>query len=411
MGADELIESMLSPFARAAPPAAGSGRSTPAIEINFDQGLPDPSQFPVAALRDELVAVLDEAGATALAYYGDGGPADMRYGHLGLRDAIAERTARRDGRSPGTDGVTLVNGSTDGLSLAVRTFLGPGDGAVVEHATYRHTWNFMVSTGATVRRTGTDEHGMTIDGLERTLDELEAAGAPPKLIYTVPTFQAPTGSVLPAERREALVELAARRRVMVLEDNCYHELGYDGPPPPTLFALDRAGVVIHSDSFSKYLAPGLRIGWLAADPAAVVAVTRVRQDFSVSQLMARAVERIVRSGRLDTHLRELRHHYRAKRDLTEELLRRHCGELVRFHTPAGGFFFWLEVADEVDPDAMAEELAQRGVGVRGGEWFTGDADGRRFLRLSPMQLADEDIERGLVLLGEALERARRVEAR
>jgi 2-aminoadipate transaminase len=296
----------------------------------------------------------------------------------------------------------LANGSTDGLALAVKAFLAPGDGAVVESATYRHTKRFMEATGAEIRSTPMDEHGMLIDRLEETLDQLQADGYRPKMIYTVPTFQAPTGTVMPLDRRQALVELAQRRQIMILEDNCYYDFGYDGKPPPTLFALDRGGYVIHSDSFSKYLAPGLRLGWVAGDPEAIAAITRVRQDFAVSQLLARAVERTVRSGFLEQHLAELRHHYKAKRDLTTALLRKYCGDSISFREPAGGFFFWIRFNDRIDADVALRTLTERGIAVRGGEWFTGDANGRRYIRLSPIQVNTQEIERGIALLGTVL---------
>jgi 2-aminoadipate transaminase len=358
--------------------------------------------FPFERLRADIDAVLSEHQKAALAYYGEGGPSEMLYGHAGLRQAIAERGAARDGRPVPLNGVLLANGSTDGLALAVKAFLAPGDGAVVESATYRHTKRFMEATGAEIRSTPMDENGMLIDRLEETLDQLQADGYRPKMIYTIPTFQAPTGTVMPLDRRQALVELAQRRQIMILEDNCYYDFGYDGKPPPTLFALDRGGYVIHSDSFSKYLAPGLRLGWVAGDPEAIAAITRVRQDFAVSQLLARAVERTVRSGFLEQHLAELRHHYKTKRDLTTALLRKYCGDSISFHEPAGGFFFWIRFNDRIDADVALRTLTERGVAVRGGEWFTGDANGRRYIRLSPIQLGAQDIERGIAILGTVL---------
>lgn len=401
MSNSDSIAALVSPLARAVP-STWSAANRPAVMINFDQGLPDPALFPVERLRTEIDAVLREHQAAALTYYGEGGPSEMLYGHAGLRQAIAERSAARDGRPLALNGVLLAQGSTDGLALAVKAFLAPGDGAVVEHATYGHTRRFMEATGAEIRSTPMDEHGMLIDRLEETLDRLQADGYRPKMIYTIPTFQAPTGTVMPLDRRQALVELAQRRKVLILEDNCYYDFGYDGPPPPTLFALDRSGYVIHSDSFSKYLAPGLRLGWVAGDPAAIAALTRVRQDFAVSQLLALTVERIVRSGFLEQHLAELRHHYGAKRDLTAALLRKYCGDTISFRAPAGGFFFWIRLNDRIDADVALRILTERGIAVRGGEWFTGDIDGRRYMRLSPIQLDTQAIERGIALLGAVL---------
>lgn len=401
MSNSERIAALVSPLARAVP-STWSAANRPPVMINFDQGLPDPTLFPFEQLRSDIDAVLREHQVGALTYYSEGGPAEMAYGHAGLRQALAERSAARDGRPVPLDGLLLANGSTDGLALAVKAFLAPGDGAVVESATYRHTRRFMEATGAEIRSTPMDENGMLIDRLEETLDQLQADGYRPKMIYTIPTFHAPTGTVMPLERRQALVELAQRRQIMILEDNCYYDFGYDGPPPPTLFALDRGGYVIHSDSFSKYLAPGLRLGWVAGDPAAIAAITRVRQDFAVSQLLARAAERIVRSGFLEQHLATLRRHYAAKRDLTAALLRKYCGDSISFRTPAGGFFFWIRFNDRIDADVALRTLTERGLAVRGGEWFTGDINGRRYIRLSPIQLDTQEIERGIAILGTVL---------
>src|SRR5690606_4880617 len=155
---------------------------------NFDQGLPDPELFPVDALRQCLRETLAHDADDVLRYYGAGGPSEMQYGHAGLRPQLASWISRRDGRARTDDDVLLVNGSTDGWSLAVNTFVGPGDGGLVEAATYPHTRRFMVGTGATVRTVPMDEHGMVVDALEHRLAALRDDGLRPKLLYTIPTF-------------------------------------------------------------------------------------------------------------------------------------------------------------------------------------------------------------------------------
>lgn len=395
------VDSFLSPLARQAPPSMS--RVDGAVRISFDQGLPDPSLFPVELIRTELDAVLSEDGAAALTYYGASGTSEMRFGHRGLRSTLAERISTRDGRQVGADGVLLANGSSDGLSLIARALLGPGDGAIVESATYRHASNYMSATGATVRPTSMDEFGLTIDGLERTVAGLAADGIRPKVLYTIPTFHSPTGSVLPTGRRLALIELARALGIMVVEDNCYYEFAYDEPAPPTLLSLDDSGLVVQSDSFSKCLTPGLRLGWVAADPAVIAALAAVRQDFAVSQLLARVVERILIGERLDPHLDLLRASYRDKRDLTASLLESTCHRWVTFETPAGGFYFWLRVGSGLDTSEVVRRLGERGVAVRSGEWFTLDGAGRSFLRLSPIQLSEPEIREGIAALAEVLD--------
>lgn len=410
---DDALTALWSPRARNAPAPANVPPGHP-VEVNFDQGLPDPALFPVDALKQCLVDTLDEEGAESLKYFAGESAEDMRYGHRALRDALASRLRARGVTGFDAANVALVNGSTDGLALAVAAFLGPGDGAVVEAATYPHTRNFISATGARVETVPLDEHGMVVDALPACLQRLRDVGAEPKLVYTIPTFHAPTGTVLPYERRERLLEIAAEWRVVVLEDNCYYEFGYDEPPPPSLLQLDRHGLVVQSDSFSKYIAPGLRMAWLAGPHAAIEAVGRVRQDFAVSQLLARALLRFVERGHLDAHLEELRVAYRRKRDLTTAALRAHCEPLVRFAEPSGGFYFWLELSDVVDWEAARANLAARGIAFRPGSQFvtsdaasgTGGATGSvRHLRISPIQVPEADIERGIAALGDALRAA------
>jgi 2-aminoadipate transaminase len=381
------------------------------VAVNFDQGLPDPSLFPIDELRRCLDETLEHDGDQALRYFGAGGASEMRYGHLGLRSELAHRLSERDGRPLDATGVTLVNGSTDGLALAANAFLGPGDGAVVEEATYPHTRRFMAATGATIRTVALDDDGMVVEELPRVLDELRAAGATPKVIYTIPTFHAPTGTVLPDRRRRALVELATEQGVMVLEDNCYYDFGYDEPPPPTLRAYDDAGVVIQSDSFSKYVAPGLRMAWVAGHPAAIEGLVRVRQDFAVSALLARALERYCTSGAFDRHVDELRRRHRHKRDVTTAALREHCEPLVSFREPSGGFYFWLRISDEVDWAVARDLAAAAGIAVRPGDRFGDEEGGAHHVRLSPIQVPDADIEPGIAELGRALWAARRSQPR
>ncbi|CAB4754847.1 unannotated protein [freshwater metagenome] len=405
--AGDAITSLYSARAAHAPPPPNQPPDFP-VRVNFDQGLPDPRYFPVERLKRHLVATLDEHGRDALRYFSTGGASEMQYGYLGLRDELARWMARRDGRELDPEGIALVNGSTDGLALAVNAFLGPGDGAVVESATYPHTKRYMAMTGAVVRSAALDDDGLDIGSVEEQLVRLRADGLRPKLIYTIPTFHAPTGTVMPLERRRALIALAAKWQVMVLEDNCYYEFAYGTPPPPTLLALDESGFVLQSDSFSKYVAPGLRMAWLAGHPAAIKAIVRVRQDFAVSQLLARALERYLAAGDFDAHLVALRGHYREKRDATRDALWKYARPWVRFREPAGGFYFWLELDERVDWDRARAALADQGIAFRPADRFADDdhghgkADERRFVRISPIQVPLEDIEPGIAALGAAL---------
>jgi 2-aminoadipate transaminase len=395
------IRDLYSPLARRGSPGLHGVPEFP-IRINFDQGLPDPRYFPLELIKECVIQAIDEDGPDALKYFGAGGAEEMLRGYVGLRREIAAWIAKRDGKAPDVDGVLLVNGSTDGLALAVKAFLGPGDGAITEAATYPPTKTFMNMTGADVRTVPIDDDGMVVDELPRVLEGMRADGVPPKLIYTVPTFQAPTGTVMSCDRRERLIEIAAEWGVIVLEDNCYYAFDYDDKPPPTLLALDHTGYVLQSDSFSKYVAPGLRMAWAAGHPDAIEAMVRVRQDFAVSQLLARAVERYIRAGYLDSHLDSLRSLYKTKRDLTAAALAEHCQGLVTWRVPSGGFYFWLEISPDVDWELARHKVARSGVAYRPGDGFVGDDSGRKFVRISSIQVREEDIEPGIVALADAL---------
>jgi 2-aminoadipate transaminase len=401
---DGIVESLFSARVRAVPePRRPSSRQ---VKVSFDQGMPDPAMFPIEALTRCLVETMREDGAEACSYFGAGGPLEMQYGYLGLREALAHRLAERDGRPLGSDGVMVVHGSTDGLALAVNAFLDKGDGAVVEEATYYHTRNFMVATGATVRTVPLDAHGMVVDALEPCLQGLRDDGFTPKMIYTTPTFQSPTTTVLPLERRRRLIAVAEAWNVVVLEDICYAEFRYEGERQPTLRALDEAGLVLQSDSFSKYIAPGLRLAWVAGAPDAIAGLVRVRQDFAVNQVMARAVHRFIASGEFDAHLDSLRVFYRHKRDVTVDALQRYCAPWVRFAVPSGGFNCWLEIAPTVDWDEARSHLEETGISMRPGELFAagagGNGAGRRCVRLSFAHVSEEDIEWAIATMGSVL---------
>ena len=222
------------------------------------------------------------------------------------------------------------------------------------------------------------------------------------MVYTIPSFQVPTGTLLPLERRRRLVELAEESGVDVVEDNCYHEKYYDKPPPSTLFGLDRSGLVIRTDSFSKMLAPGLRLGYVVGTPDAVAALDGVRQDLGVNQMIPRMLEAYLADGKLDPHLARARVINRRKTDLALDALRRYCDPLVTYQIPGGGIYFWLELAPQVDAEQVRLRAAAEGVGCRPGERFTADESGKRFLRLSFLHVPEDEIERGISVLGRAL---------
>ena len=394
------ISDLWSERARSAPGPYFPRPSVP-VTFNFDQGSPAPESYPVEDFAEYARRAILEGGTAGCDYVARGLD-EMTRGYTGLREQLAARISQRDGRPMAPDGLMLVNGSAHGLALVAAAYLGPGDGAVVEALSFPFMVGYMAGTGATIATVPLDDDGMVVDAIEQRFKEFEAAGIRPKMVYTIPTFQVPTGTLLPLDRRRRLVELAEEWGVVLVEDNCYYEKYFDQPPPPTLFSLDRSGLVIQTDSFSKMLAPSLRLGYVAGTPEAVAALDGVRQDLGVNQIIPRMVEAYLADGKLEPHLARARIINRRKRDLALAALREHCEPLVSFRVPGGGIYFWLELAPQVDADQVRERAAAEGVGCRPGERFTADESGKRFLPLSFLHVSEDEIERGISVLGRAL---------
>jgi 2-aminoadipate transaminase len=401
MGID--VRSLYSPNARRGAPIFFGSAPVP-VTYNFDQGLAAAETFPLQELAELARKVLERDGSKALEY-GDVSRdyTELVYGYRRLRELLAERIARVQQRRLPPDGLILTSGSVQAIALAANAYLGPGDAAIVEASSFPYGMRYMEATGAVLATASVDDDGMVVDEVEQRLEELRARGLRPKLIYTIATFQLPTGTCLSLERRRRLIELAKRWQVIVLEDNVYGELRFEGERLATLLELDDSGLVIQSDSFSKTVVPGVRLGWLAGTPEAIAGVAAVRQDLGVSQWMSRIMAEYLAEGKLDPHVEAANRVYRAKRDAAVDALRRHCGDALRFRVPQGGFYLWLELADGIDVDRVRDLAARGGVYCRPGEVFTGDASGRRFLRMSYSQIPISEIERGVKVLAAALE--------
>ena len=348
--------------------------------------------------------MLRDDAADAL-QYGGAGSNSILYGYEGLRDLIAERTLQREGREIDRRAVMLTLGGVQAISLATRAFLDAGDTIAVEAPTWGAALNAARNAGADAIAVPMDAEGMRVDVLEQELARLAGEGKSLKLVYTIATFNTPTGWSLSLPRRRRLLELAEQHGFLVLEDNVYGELRYEGDAIPTLFSLDRSGLVLKIDSFSKILAPALRIGWVSGDPEAIRALGVVRGDLGVSQWLARVVARYMQEGKLEPHIESVNALYREKRDLAVDALRKHCDPWVRFDVPEGGFFLWVELAPEVDgQQAMMKALAE-GVVCRPGERFFGETDAdvhKQWFRLNFTMIPAAEIERGIVALGKAI---------
>jgi 2-aminoadipate transaminase len=374
------------------------------IRWAFEAGLPDPATFPLDDLERLTADVLRDDAADAL-QYGSPGSNGINWGYEVLRDRIAERTQRLEGRDINRRNVMLTLGGVQAITLACRAFLDPGDVIAVEAPTWGAALSSAKQSGAEAVAIPMDRDGMQIDQLEPEIERLAREGRRLKMLYTIATFNTPTGWSMSLPRRRHLLDLAKQHNFVVLEDNVYGELRYDGDTIPTLFSLDDSGLVVKIDSFSKILAPALRLGWVSGDPEAMRALGSVRGDLGVSQWLARVVARFMEEDKLDPHVAMVNALYREKRDLAVRALRDQCGPWVDFDVPEGGFFLWIELSPDVDGEQVMQKAFAEGVMCRPGERFFGDSDAdahKQWFRLSFVMVAKDEIERGIAALGKAI---------
>lgn len=383
-------------LARDLPPPAAKWSGFP--KHNFVGGHNDPEAIPVEALIEAATRQLRAKGRHLATYSLDGGPQGLRE----LRDVVARKLARDRGMACDPDQVLITSGSLQGLDLVNALLIDPGDTVIVEEQTYGGTLSRLRRCGAKIVGAPLDEDGLRIDALAAILDDLAARGVTPKFIYTIPTIQNPTGSVLPVERRHALLDLARSRGVPIFEDECYADLLFGGDWPPAIRALDDSGAVIHIGSFSKTLAPALRLGYLVADWPVLARILPLKTDAGTG-----AIEQMVVADYFGSHFHEhldrLKPRLEAKLDAMIEAVEREFGTAAEFTRPKGGIFFWMRLpgvdTTKLYPAAKAEGLEFN----PGAEWST-NPDARDCMRLCFALPTPEQIREGVARLAEICRR-------
>lgn len=363
--------------------------------LSFAGGLPAPELFPVDALARAHQTVLARDGAAALQY-------STTEGFGPLRDWIAGRFSSK-GAATRADDILITSGSQQGIDLVARVLLDPGSVVVTENPSYLAALQVFQSAEARVVTVGSDEQGMNVDQLEAVLTR-----EPARLIYLVPSFQNPRGTTLPLARRRALVAIAKACGVPVLEDEPYAELRFRGEPLPSLAALDDGdGWVISLGTFSKTLAPGLRLGWLRARAALFKALVVAKQsvDLHCSSLAQRAVAELFASGfDYEAHLGTIRASYGARADTMLAALARELPARTTWTRPDGGLFVWVELPAPLDASALLPRALAEKVAYVPGAPFFAESPRLGSLRLSfsnrPIALIEEGMRRlGVVVRG------------
>jgi len=364
--------------------------------ISLAGGLPDTTTFPPDSFAAIMGRVAAEACAKALQY----GPTE---GHAAVKDTVVEVMAA-EGTAADPDDVLVTTGGQQVIDLVCKTLLDPGDVVVAEAPTYPGAVPAFSAYQADVVQVAIDDDGMRVDLLEETLDRLAREGRTPKFIYTIPNFQNPAGVTMSLPRRRRLVELAAERELLVLEDNPYGLLRYEGEPLPTLRSLDRDEFVVYLGTFSKVLSPGVRLGWAVAPRPVLDKMNVGKQgvDLCSSSLTQVFVAAYFAEGRWPAYLDALRALYRRRRDVMLDALAEHFPPQADWTRPQGGLFLWATLPDEIDTtDLLARALRSNVAFVPGRAAFL-DGRGGSSLRLNFSGVPDADIREGVRRIGEVV---------
>jgi 2-aminoadipate transaminase len=368
-----------------------------ATEYNFGSGMPDPKSFPTAALADAARRVLLREG-----------PGLVRYpearGYLPLREIAAGRFRRNHGTDTAAGEVTLTTGSMQAIILATQALVRPGDTVVVEEFCYSGTLGVLRQFGARIAGVTLDDQGIVPQALEATLDRLEREGRTVSFVYTIATHQNPSGTILPPERRAAVLDICRRRGVLVVEDDCYADVVFEGEMPRAIYTLAAPGEVLYIGSFSKILGPGARLGYFIAPPPLAEKLLAFKRDGGTSALSSMIVAEYFQEH-LWEHIAEVCAAVRAKRDVLFAALERELGGLADWTRPSGGLFSWIKLPEGVDTQAIARLAKERHLLYGSGRSFDAADRDVSYLRLA-FGFIDEDlIPDGVALLGECLEGA------
>lgn len=391
---------MTAPFDFA--PLLAPGTPAPAVKwngfpkYNFIGGHNDAKHVPVEALIAAATAVLKREGATLATYGLNSGP----LGYKPLREFLAGKLKGHAGIECAADEILITSGSMQGLDLVNSLLVTRGDTVLIEQETYGGALTKLNKIGANVVGIPLDEEGLRLDVLKEKLGELKAKGVTPKYIYTIPTVQNPTGAIMGERRRADLLKIAAEHGVMIFEDECYSDLIWSGKRPTSLYAMASGEGVIHIGSFSKSIAPALRVGYIVAKWDILGRILGLKQDAGSGALEQMVLAEFCRQHFAD-HVPKLNKTLAAKLQTLREALAEQFGTAAEFGDPEGGIYLWIKLPDQVDTTRLAQAALAAGVSLNPGqEWSTNKDYARCRLRLCFANPEPETIREGVAVLAE-----------
>ncbi len=341
--------------------------------ISFAGGMPDPQVFPVKEFL-QATSILEKEGKSVLQY----GATD---GYEPLKEFLAQWMAPRMGRVTKPEEMLITTGSQQVMDLFAAVMLDPGDAVLLEAPSYPGALHALRNRNATFISVPCDDDGMMVSQMPEIIEKARKEGKKIKFIYTIVNFQNPSGSTLTKERRIQLLEVAKKYGIPIFEDDPYGHLRFEGEHEPTIFSLDKDGIVLYACSFSKILAPGTRVAWVVAPEDVIKKMVMIKQgsDLCTSVVSQALVYEYCRLGLLDSFLPKILDHYKKKRDGMKDAFQTYLPEDAEYQIPQGGFFYWLRLPG-MDTKEVFYKAVDRGVAFVIGESFFPNGGGSEYLR-------------------------------
>ena len=359
--------------------------------ISFSAGSPSAETYPLEAITESFVKVMEKSGKAAMNY-------SSTSGYTPLRKIISQRMKDKFDVEYSTDEIIITSGSQQGLDMSGTLFVNKGDVVLFETPSYLGAVSALRANEAKLVGVPTDNEGIKVDALKKALDKY---GDKVKMIYVIPDFQNPTGRSWSLERRKAFMELVSDYEVAVIEDGAYSELSFDNTIVPPLAAFDKNGQVIYIGTFSKTFCPGLRIAWLCARNEIMEKYLLLKNamDLSSSAIAQRQMAYYLSNYDFDAHIAEITKLYKHRRDVMIEMIEKHFPKEVKYEIPNGGLFVWLELPGGKDARDLLVRAGQHKIAFIPGTSFYPSSCKNNEFRLNFSNMHDDEIRKGMEILG------------